>query len=62
MKNFYLAGTILGGVVPYLFFLDFFADEGVDLPTFIEALFANGAALLLLGVITTLAVPRLRQI
>lgn len=44
MKHFYLAAAIAGAVVPYAFFVDFFADEGVDLPRFIEALFVNGAA------------------
>lgn len=44
MKNLYLSLTILGGVIPYLFFFDFFQSEGVDLPLFIESLFVNGAA------------------
>lgn len=44
MKAFYLVAAIAGAVVPYLFFIDFFAANGVDLPAFISALFANGAA------------------
>lgn len=44
MKNVYLLLTIIGTVVPYLFFFDFFADYGVNLPAFISGLFANGAA------------------
>ena len=44
MKNVYLVLAIVGAVVPYLFFFGFFADHGLDLPTFVGALFANGAA------------------
>ncbi|MEM8768427.1 MAG: DUF2834 domain-containing protein [Pseudomonadota bacterium] len=44
MKNVYLAFAIVGAVVPYLFFTGFFMESGLDLPLFIGALFANGAA------------------
>ena len=44
MKNLYLGLAIIGAVVPYLFFIEFFAVAGIDLPAFIGALFANGAA------------------
>jgi hypothetical protein len=44
MKNVYLILAIVGAVVPYLFFVQFFAEAGVDLPLFIGALFTNGAA------------------
>ena len=44
MKNLYLALAVIGAVVPYVFFLEFFAQAGLALPTFIGALFANGAA------------------
>ena len=44
MKNTYLALAIVGAVVPYVFFLDFFADNGIALPAFVGALFVNGAA------------------
>lgn len=44
MKNLYLALAIVGAVVPYLFFVGFFLEFGLDLPVFIGALFANGAA------------------
>jgi hypothetical protein len=44
MKNFYLVAAIVGAVVPYVFFFDFFASEGLALASFISALFANGAA------------------
>lgn len=44
MKNFYLVGAILGAVLPYVFFIDFFLANGIDLFGFIDALFVNGAA------------------
>lgn len=44
MKNAYLVMAIAGAVVPYYFFIDFFLSEGIDLFSFIGALFANGAA------------------
>lgn len=44
MKNIYLAMAIAGAIVPYIFFIQFFAAQGLDLPAFIAALFANGAA------------------
>ncbi len=44
MRNLYLVLAILGAVVPYIFFLQFFADHGLSLPAFAQGLFANGAA------------------
>lgn len=44
MKNVYLALAILGTVVPYLFFFQFFVESGFNLPAFVGGLFANGAA------------------
>ena len=44
MKNLYLILAVIGGVVPYFFFLRWFGDNGVDLGNFISALFANDAA------------------
>lgn len=44
MKNVYLVLAIVGAVVPYFFFVQFFADSGINLPAFISALFANSAA------------------
>ena len=44
MKNVYLILAIVGAVVPYIFFLDFFATSGFELGGFVAALFANGAA------------------
>ncbi len=43
MKNVYLILAIVGAVVPYLFFFQFFAAAGLDLPAFVSALFLNGA-------------------
>lgn len=43
-NNVYLILAILGAVVPYVFFLDFFAAHGLALGGFVTALFANGAA------------------
>jgi len=44
MKTLYLVLTIVGGVVPYVFFIQHFSSEGVSLPGFVQALFANSAA------------------
>ena len=44
MKKIYLALAIIGAIVPFLFFIPFFATNGVDLPLFISGLFVNGAA------------------
>lgn len=43
MKNLYLVLAILGALVPYIFFLNFFGSAGFDLFAFIAALFENGA-------------------
>ena len=44
MKNVYLVLAIVGAVVPYVFFIDFMGESGVDLRGFVAALFVNGAA------------------
>ena len=44
LSKIYLLLAILGGVVPYIFFLQFFTTSGFDLNAFIGGLFANGAA------------------
>ncbi len=44
MRTFYLVAAIVGAVVPYIFFVDFLADAGLDLTTFVGGLFVNGAA------------------
>ncbi len=44
MKNVYLILAVLGAVIPYEFFLQFFADTGFDPLRLLAAAFANGAA------------------
>ncbi|MBT5873300.1 MAG: DUF2834 domain-containing protein [Candidatus Latescibacteria bacterium] len=44
MRKIYLILAVIGAVVPYAFFIDFFQSNGVDLPAFMVGLFANGAA------------------
>ena len=44
LKNFYLIMAILGTLIPWAFFANFFATEGLNLPLFITSLFSNGAA------------------
>ena len=44
MQTLYLVLAIIGALVPYLFFFQFFSTEGVVLSRFVSALFANGAA------------------
>jgi Protein of unknown function DUF2834 len=44
MKKAYLIAAIVGAVVPFIFFLQFFSEMGADLGTFVAGLFANGAA------------------
>lgn len=44
MRTLYLAFAIAGAVIPFYFFSQFFSTQGVALPNFIAALFANGAA------------------
>jgi hypothetical protein len=42
MKNIYLALAIVGGIVPYAFFLPFFQANGLSLSEASSILFANG--------------------
>ena len=47
MKNlrpFYIVSAILGTVIPWIFFAQYFAREGFNLWAIIQNLFANGAA------------------
>ena len=44
MKQLYLILAVVGAIVPYLFFYEFIVAEGLNLPAFMAALFANGAA------------------
>lgn len=43
-KSLYLLITIIGAIVPYIFFINFFMEEGFNLITFSKALFENSAA------------------
>ena len=42
--NIYLVLAVLGAVIPIIFFANFASAEGVNLVTFVSALFVNGAA------------------
>lgn len=44
MANIYLVLALIGAVVPYLFFVDWFSTEGFDLAGFVAGAFANGSA------------------
>ncbi len=44
MRAFYLVAAVLGAIVPYVFFIGFFGGAGLGLPSFVAALFVNGAA------------------
>ncbi len=44
MKTLYLLLAVVGAVLPYAFFIQHFSSEGVSLPGFVAALFANPAA------------------
>lgn len=44
MKNVYLVAAIVGAVIPYYFFLQHFAADGLALSTFLGAVFATPAA------------------
>ena len=43
-KNIYLMLAVAGAVIPYIFFVQHFADVGLDVADFLAAIFANGAA------------------
>ena len=43
MKRLYLIMAILGAVLPYIFFFQYFSSEGINLGGFVSAIFANGA-------------------
>ena len=40
-KKLYLVGIVLGLVLPYLYFIPFIMEHGVDVKLFIDQLFAN---------------------
>jgi len=44
MKILYLAAAIVGAIVPYAFFVQFFGSDGLNISVFVSALFANPAA------------------
>ena len=44
MKKLYLVLAIVGAVLPYAFFIQHFSSEGLGLPAFVAAVFANPAA------------------
>ena len=49
MKNLYLVLTILGAVVPYLFFFQFIQTEGIDVAAFVTGAAGGISADLLLS-------------
>jgi len=40
MKGIYLLMAIIGTIVPYYFFFQYFGTEGLILPLFVKALFS----------------------
>jgi len=44
MKKLYLLLAVIGTIVPYFFFFQFFQAEGINISAFVSALFVNGAA------------------
>jgi len=44
MKKLYLLLAVIGAVVPYFFFFQFFQAEGINISAFVSALFVNAAA------------------
>jgi small-conductance mechanosensitive channel len=44
LRSAYLLLAVVGAVVPYGFFLGFFAEYGFSVPAFLASLFASGAA------------------
>lgn len=43
MKRVYLALAVVGAIAPYIFFIQFFSSEGIQLGGFVSAVFVNGA-------------------
>ena len=44
LRTVYLFAAIIGAVIPMAFFVSFGAAEGINLVSFVAALFVNGAA------------------
>ena len=45
MLTFYLITAILGFILPYAFFVSFLAEYGLNLPLFLQQMFASDAVL-----------------
>ena len=43
-KTLYLILALIGATIPYVFFIGFIQENGLDMMAFLEAAFANGAA------------------
>ena len=43
-KNLYMLLALLGAIVPFIFFIEFIQQNGLDLVAFSEAAYDNGAA------------------
>lgn len=43
-KSVYAVFAVIGTIVPWIFFAQFFMANGFDIPLFVRSLFANGAA------------------
>lgn len=44
LRTFYIVAAILGTVIPWAFFVQFFAQNGLNLPLIVQSLFVNGMA------------------
>ena len=44
LRLFYLVMAVLGTIVPWWLFGQFFVKEGVNIPLFVQGVFVNGAA------------------
>lgn len=44
LKAFYIGAAVLGTIIPWIFFAQFFAKNGFNLPLIVQSLFVNGAA------------------
>ena len=44
LKKFYLVCAIIGTIVPWFFFAQFFTWQGFNIALFVQSLFVNGAA------------------
>jgi Terpene cyclase DEP1 len=43
-KQLYLVFAIIGTIIPWIFFADFFSNQGFNLPLFFRSLFVNSVA------------------